>query len=568
VIAVGRYRRPLTLRTRLLLTIAAVSAAISIAVAGIAVLAVQQMAMGNVDQQLMAVARRSPGPNQSGQPDQTPLPAAVRSPGASGSSVESGQSETLVRERLHDFLERPGQAVGTLAAEIPGRGAPVAAVLGETQTATDVDAASAAELAALAGHTSNEPITISLGGLGDYRVAAMPAPDIAGTTVVMGVPLAEVRATVYGLAAVLVAVAVIGLAVVLAAGSLLLRVALRPLDRVRTTAARVSELPLERGDVALAERVPDADPRTEVGQVGAALNRMLEHIAGALTARQASEMRLRRFVADASHELRTPLASVRGYAELMRRRPEPLPADVAHALSRVESESLRMGGLVEDLLLLARLDEGRPVDSELVDLSRLITDAAGDAAVTGPDHDWQVRLPDHQVTALGDQARLTQLVVNVLANARTHTPPGTTVRVELHVEPSESLAGQRETSPGDVRLGVRHAVLTVADTGPGMDAELAAEAFERFTRGDESRSRTAGSTGLGLAIVDAVARAHGGSAELVSTPGRGTVVTVRLPAVELDADDVGISDDGASTAVAQHADTPAPAGRGPLLTPR
>jgi two-component system OmpR family sensor kinase len=269
--------------------------------------------------------------------------------------------------------------------------------------------------------------------------------------------------------------------------------------------------------VALAVRVPaaDTDPRTEVGQVGAALNRMLGHVADALSARQASETRVRQFVADASHELRTPLAAIRGYAEVARRGRDEVPADVAHALRRVESESTRMTSLVDDLLLLARLDTGRPLAVEPVDLTALVVDAVSDAHVAGPEHRWQLELPEVAIRVPGDAARLHQVVANLLTNARVHTPPGSTVTTTLAVDATG-------------------AVLTVADDGPGVPVELQPEMFERFARGDSSRSRAHGSTGLGLAIVAAVVEAHHGTVEVQSRPGR-TVFTVRLPNPTADA---------------------------------
>jgi two-component system, OmpR family, sensor kinase len=266
--------------------------------------------------------------------------------------------------------------------------------------------------------------------------------------------------------------------------------------------------------VALSVRVPekDTDPRTEVGQVGAALNRMLGHVAGALAARHASEMRVRHFLADASHELRTPLAAIQGYAELTRRVSEEVPPDVAHAMRRVESETGRMTTLVEDMLLLARLDSGRPLDAEPVDLSRLVIDAVSDAHVAAPGHHWRLDLPEESVTVTGDPARLHQVLANLLANARTHTPAGTTVTTRLAV------AGNQVT-------------LTVEDDGPGIPPALLPEVFDRFARGDTSRSRAAGSTGLGLAIVAAVVEAHHGRVGVTSQP-RHTVFTVHLPAAQ------------------------------------
>ena len=237
---------------------------------------------------------------------------------------------------------------------------------------------------------------------------------------------------------------------------------------------------------------------------------MLDRIAGALSARHASETRVRQFVADASHELRTPLAAIRGYTELAQRKQAQLPEDVAHAMNRVESETARMTHLVEDMLLLARLDTGRPLQRDSVDLTRLVVDAVSDAHIAGPDHHWELDLPDEPVTVAGDEARLHQVLANLLANARTHTPPGTTVTTSLAV-------GDR----GDV-------VLTVLDDGPGIPHWLQPNVFERFARGDTSRSRIGGSTGLGLAIVAAVVRAHGGTIGVQSVEGR-TEFTVRLP---------------------------------------
>ncbi len=239
--------------------------------------------------------------------------------------------------------------------------------------------------------------------------------------------------------------------------------------------------------------------------MGAALNHMLENVAAALTARQRSETRVRQFVADASHELRTPLASIRGYAELTRRSAEPVPPDVAHALGRVESEAIRMTGLVDDLLLLARLDSGRPVQHGPVDLSRLVVDATSDARAAGIDHRWDLDVPAEPVVVDGDAERLHQVVANLLANARTHTPAGTSVAVHLTGKPRGGAA------------------LTVVDDGPGIPADLLPDVFERFARADQSRSRAAGSTGLGLAIVAAVVEAHGGRVSVESAPGSDRV---------------------------------------------
>ena len=295
---------------------------------------------------------------------------------------------------------------------------------------------------------------------------------------------------------------------------MIIRRQLAPLSRVSEAARQVADLELDRGEVRLPTPIVKVDPagaHTEIGQLGSALNRMLDRIAGALSARHASETRVRQFVADASHELRTPLAAIRGYTELAQRKQDELPDDVAHAMSRVESETERMTRLVEDMLLLARLDTGRPLEHESVDLSRLVVDAVSDAHIAGPDHEWSLDLPDEPVVVVGDEARLHQVLANLLANARTHTPPGTSVTTSLVVDDSGG------------------ASLTVADDGPGIPAWLQPEIFERFARGDSSRSRRGGSTGLGLAIVAAVVRAHDGTIDVRSVPGK-TEFVVKLPA--------------------------------------
>ncbi|MGE5828031.1 MAG: sensor histidine kinase, partial [Micromonosporaceae bacterium] len=355
-----------------------------------------------------------------------------------------------------------------------------------------------------------QPHSRDIDDLGGYRVMATRAPD--GDVLITGLPLTGVQETTWWLLLVEVIVIGAGLLVAGVAGAAIVRLSLRPLRRVAATAGQVAELPLARGEVALSVRVPatDTDPRTEVGQVGAALNRLLGHVADALAARHESETRVRRFVADASHELRTPLAAIRGYAELSRRGHEPVPPDVAHALSRVESESKRMTTLVDDLLLLARLDTGPPLERVPVDLSQLVVHAVSDAHAAGPDHRWTLNLPGAAVLVPGDEARLQQVLANLLANARTHTPPQTTVTTTL-IEKDGCV------------------VVSVGDDRPGVPAALQKEVFERFSRGDTSRSRAAGSTGLGLAIVAAVVDAHHGTVEVTSRPGR-TTFAVTLPA--------------------------------------
>jgi two-component system OmpR family sensor kinase len=384
----------------------------------------------------------------------------------------------------------------------------LAAVRGAYPTCTQLSAAAAQPLITVA--TRGGISTVRLGEFGDYRVVAQKFGD---DTIVSGLSTASVDATRQRLLVILLIVA--GSTVLL--GGLAVwwsvRRSLRPLEQVAATAREVTRLPLRRGEVDLSVRVPPAltDPRTEVGQVGAALEAMLVHVEDALVSRQQSETRVRRFVADASHELRTPLTAIRGYAELAGRNPDDVDA-VRHALGRVQSESARMTSLVDDLLLLARLDAGRPLGTDPVDLSQLAIDAVSDARVAGRDHHWQLDLPAEPVLATGDVQRLHQVLANLLANARSHTPAGSTVVTTLRTEGAD-------------------AVLTVADDGDGIPVELQREIFGRFVRGERSRSRAAGSTGLGLAIVAAVVAAHHGTVDVQSRPGR-TVFTVRLPLAE------------------------------------
>ncbi|MEU2155397.1 HAMP domain-containing sensor histidine kinase [Streptomyces sp. NPDC019396] len=417
------------------------------------------------------------------------------------------------------FVKSGGAPIGTVGAQVDAGGKVtqgVASLQKETGGRPELSgrALTDAELSALAEvPRDRDSHSVELPGLGDYLVEYTEG---SSGTFLVGVPLAEAQSTVGTLIVVEVCVTAAGLIAAALAGSSLVGIALRPLRRVATTATRVSEIPLHKGEVALHERVPDAeaDPRTEVGQVGAALNRMLDHVHSALHSRQVSETRVRQFVADASHELRTPLASIRGYAELPRRSREETGPDTRHALGRIESEAERMTGLVEDLLLLARLDAGRPLSYEETDLTMLVVDAVSDARAAGRDHNWHLALPEEPVKVSGDGARLHQVLVNLLANARTHTPPGTTVTACVR-----PLDGGREVA------------LEVRDDGPGIPAELLPHVFERFARGDASRSRAAGgvsSTGLGLAIVQAVVAAHRGTVTVESVPGR-TVFTVRLP---------------------------------------
>jgi two-component system OmpR family sensor kinase len=368
---------------------------------------------------------------------------------------------------------------------------------------------------------------------GTFLLTVIRDPDGDGSIYITGLPLSGLQDFLGDVA--LVEGAVFGAVLVLAGvlGFFWVRFSLRPLRRVATTASQVAELPLESGEVSLPAGVPDTDPATETGQVGIAFNRMLGHVETALRRRAASESRLRRFAADASHELRTPLAAIRGYAELALRHPGDSPEPVTHALDRVLSESTRMSVLVDDLLLLARLDAGRPLSSEPVDMTRLAIDATSDAQVARPGHRWVLELPDDPELVLGDEHRLRQVLGNLLSNAGRHTPDGTTVTVRVSgaLPYGEPGSGAESVSHGTLPPAPR-LVVSVADDGPGIPAQLLPDLFERFTRADSSRSHAtnASSTGLGLAIVDAVVTAHHGAVLVTSRPGmtRFTIVLGQL----------------------------------------
>ncbi|WP_242494852.1 sensor histidine kinase [Nocardioides zhouii] len=395
-----------------------------------------------------------------------------------------------------------GQSIGTLTALVdPDSGTSTGTVLEDDSTGEAKEKPlSAAVLDRIADVPADGKVhEVTLRGLGEYRVIANDAYNVVS---VAGLPTKEVDDALAWLVTIVVVVSGAAVAIAGGAGTFVVRRQLAPLREVSGTAHRVAELPLASGEIDLSERVPArlTDERTEVGQVGAALNAMLDHVEASLDQRHRSEQQVRQFVADASHELRTPLATIAGYTELARNRPETTPT----ALAKVETESARMTGLVEDLLLLARLDSGRPLEREPVDLSRLLLEAVNDARVVDADRQWRLSLPDAPVSVVGDAARLHQVVTNLLANASKYTPAGTTITV---------------TGSADG--------FTVHDDGPGFSPELAPRAFERFTRGDAARTR-AGGAGLGLSMVQAIVAAHGGSVELTSNPG-ATTFTVHLP---------------------------------------
>ncbi|GAA1749589.1 HAMP domain-containing sensor histidine kinase [Kocuria aegyptia] len=422
-------------------------------------------------------------------------------------------------EELEAMMDVPAQGAGTLNARIVD-GEVVRAGLfaadGTRQELTDADRQRIGELVAALGAESAEvggrqwgPVDVEL-DVGGYRVLVVDDPWDWGL-VLTGLPLADKEDTLRTFGVSTAAISTGAIAATGLVGLVVVRRTLRPVERLSDVATRVSELDLDHGEVVLpvGAVAPAAHPDTEVGRLGHAFGRMLDNVAHALTARQRSETRVRRFVADASHELRTPLASIRGYAELIRLT-EPMSAQGRSSLSRVESEAARMTALVEDLLLLARLDEGRAVVSEDVDLLELVVETASDLRVAAPGHVWRLELPEEPVLVRGDPAQLRQVLINLLANAHQHTPAGTTVTASLATD-----AGGE-------------AVLAVADDGPGIGADFLEHIFSRFAREDLSRAGGSRGAGLGLSIVQAIVHAHHGRIDVGSAPGC-TRFTVRLP---------------------------------------
>jgi two-component system OmpR family sensor kinase len=348
-----------------------------------------------------------------------------------------------------------------------------------------------------------------MGGVGDYRLRAIEGRD--GAVQVTGLPLAptnETLAELFVVDAALFALLLLGGGL---ATTLVVRRNLRPLRQLTSTALDVSEQALTDPETSFPTVLPDSEAGSEVDQLNVAFHRMLDRIQQALSARDVTEARLRRFVADASHELRTPLSTIRAHAEYASTtNGEQLPESTVNALARITAATGRMSNLVADLLLLARLDAGRPLAREPLDLTRLVLEAVSDARTAGPEHSWKMDLPEEVVTITGDRERLHQVLANLLANARTHTPPGTTVTTR-------------------VRLSALAVDVSVSDDGPGIPDELQHRLFDRFTKGDTSRSRSHGSSGLGLAIAHSIAISHGGSLTVRSSVDDGATFAMRLP---------------------------------------
>jgi two-component system OmpR family sensor kinase len=469
----------LSLRARLLIAVAAV-ALVGLVLADIATYtALRSFLVDRVDESLTAA--------------HTPLIRSLfgppdRSPGGDAGALASAAPGAYIELRAPDGSALvSGSTRGEFATarpRLPDRVSGLGSNSGESATFFSVDSAR--------------------GDNGEFRVRAERLAD--DSLLLVALPLDDVNSTLHRLLLTEIFVTAAVLFVAVGLGLWLVRVGLRPLRNIESTAANIAG-----GELSL--RVEQADDRTEVGRLGMALNTMLARIEDAFAKQQASEERLRRFVADASHELRTPVSAVGAYAELFERGAQQRPADLARVLRGVRVETSRMQALIEDLLLLTRLDEGRPLERQPVELVGLAGEAAEAAqTISG---DWPLSIEaDQPVEVTGDRMRLREILDNLLANVRTHTPPGTSTTVRVRASGAE-------------------AVIEVADEGPGLDAEDAARVFERFYRADPSRARDRGGTGLGLAVVAALAEAHGGRVEVDTSRGDGATFRVRLPLAAL-----------------------------------
>ena len=537
---------PRSLRTRLVVGVLGLVLVMAAVMSAFSTVSLRHTLMARTDSQLMAAAQRAADKRHDLTQEARKASEQAAQEGADKPGDQpDGADGTDAGPDKHGVppgLDAAGQSTGTLTLITP------------QTSSSDSEASETAAYIDKNGHyasiskedcrlllsqaTEDHPVTVHLHHLGSYRVVAT-RDEASGSTVITGLSLEGDKGLIRTQLLIELAVALVGALVVALAGRTMVRASLAPLERVARTAQRVASQPLERGEVSIEDRVDqaDLDSSAEVGQVGGALNTLLGHVESALAARQRSETQVRQFVADASHELRTPLASIRGYTELIRREgaDADLPEEATYALERVHSESVRMTALVEDLLLLARLDAGRELRREEVDLVGLLVDTVADARAAGPDHDWQLDLavlePPADATpeeaedflpepplVIGDEARLRQVVVNLLANARVHTPAGSHVTTTLARE-------------GDTLI------VRIHDDGPGIAPDVRNRLFERFARGDSSRERRTGSTGLGMSIALAIVQSHGGSIDVDSstTPeDHGTTFSVRLPAAAVE----------------------------------
>lgn len=536
---------PRSLRTRLVVGVLGLVLVMAAVMSAFSTVSLRHTLMARTDSQLMAAAQRAADKRHDLTQEAKKASDEAAQEGADkpgdqpdGADGADGADAGPDKHGVPPGLDAAGQSTGTLtlitaqASSSDTASSETAAYIDKNGHYASISKEDCRLL--LSQATEDHPVTVHLHHLGSYRVVAT-RDEASGSTVITGLSLEGDKGLIRTQLLIELTVALLGALVVALAGRTMVRSSLAPLERVARTAQRVASQPLERGEVSIEDRVEkaDLDSSAEVGQVGGALNTLLGHVESALGARQRSETQVRQFVADASHELRTPLASIRGYTELIRREgaDADLPEEATYALERVHSESVRMTALVEDLLLLARLDAGRELRREEVDLVGLLVDTVADARAAGPDHDWQLDLavlePPADATpeeaedflpepplVIGDEARLRQVIVNLLANARVHTPAGSHVTTTLARE-------------GDTLI------VRIHDDGPGIAPDVRDRLFERFARGDSSRERRTGSTGLGMSIALAIVQSHGGSIDVASSTApedHGTTFSVRLPA--------------------------------------
>lgn len=405
-------------------------------------------------------------------------------------------------------LNAPGQSAGTLTVCVNNGNVGFSGVLDSSGDLQSLSEADVAQLKDVPAEATAQKVDLEVG---NYLVEAHALPNQPQTVVVTGIPLKDMNNTLTTLVAVMAGGSLAVMVIAGLLGSWIIRRTMRPLERVSAVATGVAQADLESQVLSRADRVQprDSNPRSEVGAVGFALNQMLGNVQSALQAREKTENQMRAFIADASHELRTPLAAIKGYSDLLRWT-ENLSDSGEQSVNRIESQTARMSRLVEDLLLLARLDEGKQPVFEAVDLSEMLAESTFDMQVAAPDHRWALNIPDDPVEVRGDRNQLQQVISNLLSNARKHTAEGTHVTASL---------GFAEGGFAEIRI---------SDNGEGIDPEFIDKIFDRFTRADVARSGDAGTTGLGLPIVRAIVEAHGGIIDVQSHPGE-TVFKVLLP---------------------------------------
>ena len=491
----ARKQRTHRLRTKLIVAVLALLAAICATIGITSHLAMDTYLTAQIDSSLHESATRSAGPK--GLPQGSPEPGDTSPP-------PTGQPNPLDTRG-----QRPGTLLALFSTSSPETTVIDSSVVQADGSAVALTTADLQQIQALAPTSQAVEMNLSTG---TYRLAASSTFMPTGGKLVVGFPTAERDSTLNSLAWTTVVVSVAGLALIGLVGTIIVRRSLRPLDELSAVATTVATLPLDSGEAAINVRIPPmaAAPGTEIGDVGVAFNNMLDHLTRAFAARHASEVKVRQFVADASHELRTPLTSIRGYTELVLLS-EKLSPSGSSALRRVDSESRRMSALVEDLLLLARLDEGQRGEPEIVDLTDLLMETTQDSKVAAQDHSWALSLPEEPVLVLAVESELRQIIINLLSNAAKHTAAGTHIVVSL-----ASIKGQ--------------ATLSIEDGGEGIPQEFLEQIFTRFSRADAARTRSSESTssGLGLAIVEALARANKATITVTSVPGR-TCFTLELP---------------------------------------